>query len=67
MKPHHWMVAATLCCALPSQAQFILKEANLDHWHASHHKGTTDYQRTMDLEQGVVLRAVSKKSSSSFT
>lgn len=44
----------------------ILKEADLTEWVSFNSKGLTLYDRVMDLEQGVVLRAESHNSASGY-
>ena len=44
----------------------LLKEADLSDWLAFNAQGLTAYDRVMDLEQGVVLRAESKGSASGY-
>lgn len=44
----------------------ILKEANLSDWVSFQTQGQTHYDRVMDLEQGVVLRAESHRSASGY-
>ncbi len=49
-----------------AQAHLLLKDANLDQWIAFSQHRQTSYERTMDLEQGVVLRAESQDSASGY-
>lgn len=44
----------------------LLKEADLSNWLAFNAQGLTQYDRVMDLEQGVVLRAESHASASGY-
>ncbi len=63
------ILGGSLCCALSVHAQQshpILKEADLSHWSAFTQNGNTQYDRVMDLEQGVVLRAESRGSASGY-
>lgn len=69
MKP--FFIACGLLLSLLSHAdspQFtpLLKEADLTNWLAFNGRGATQYDRVMDLEQGVVLRAQSDSSASGY-
>ena len=63
------VLGGSLLCALCAEAQqplAILKEADLSRWSAFAQNGNTQYDRVMDLEQGVVLRAESHGSASGY-
>lgn len=61
--------AISLCLVLASagvHADIIMQEADLHAWTDLSVQGTTQYERVMDLEQGVVLRAESRGGASGY-
>ncbi len=55
-----------LLMATASHGQQLLLEGNLNAWQAVSKVGQTQYHPIMDMEQGVVIRAVSRDSASGF-
>ncbi len=67
MSRSHVLCLILLCTVITeSNALPLLVEANLDEWSASSLVGETHYKPIVDIEQGVVIRAVSDSSASGY-
>ncbi len=66
MKPQFYCTLLFLLISPFGYAQQLLLEGNLEAWSAQAHKGHTLYQPMMDMEQGVVIQAISHNSASSL-
>ncbi len=59
-------ILCLMLLATGSHAQQLLLEGNLDGWQVKSKVGQTQYHPVVDMEQGVVIRAVSQGSASSL-
>ncbi|MCP5325498.1 MAG: DUF3047 domain-containing protein [Oceanospirillaceae bacterium] len=66
MKDHLVICLLLACTSISSHAEVLMQEADLQDWSGLTITGATQYDRVMDLEQGVVLRAESHASASGY-